>query len=316
MSKFVKMEKVENELAKKTMSMEEEAKTVFLDMDKLRPNNRNSYEMSEIENLSGMIELAGAILQNIIVMPADEDGYYTITTGERRWRAAQLLRERGKYPAKYNNKVPCTIRSIEDINLPLSRENKEDFSILVTNQYRKKSDSELLMEMQKWRNIFAELRAAGVESVQAGWIQGTTEDEGGNVKIAGVPTRQLIANQLGVSTGQVSRLENVEKNGSEVLLEMLMNDKMELGAAEQLVQAPTEEQEEVLQELAEESTKITKKAVSKKLEARVEKISIKREQIDNDFRTIISDLGDEVMISEEDYKKVLKLLKKIKALMS
>ena len=73
-------------------------RTVYIDMDHLRPNKRNEYKMTDIENLSAMIKLSGGILQNLIVRPDEEEGYYIITTGERRWRAARLLRDQGEYP--------------------------------------------------------------------------------------------------------------------------------------------------------------------------------------------------------------------------
>ena len=87
-----------------------EGETVYIDMDKLRPNSNNMYSMSQIEKLGDLIKLSRGILQNIIVLPADEEGVYTITTGERRWRAARLLRDKGLYPEKFEGKVPCTIR--------------------------------------------------------------------------------------------------------------------------------------------------------------------------------------------------------------
>ena len=68
--------------------------TDYIDMDKLQPNEMNHYQTEKIEELAEAIKLAGGILQNIIVKPEDENGMYTITTGERRWRACLLYTSR------------------------------------------------------------------------------------------------------------------------------------------------------------------------------------------------------------------------------
>ena len=51
------------------------SETVYIDMDRLRPNSKNEYKMSEIEKLSSMIKQAGGIWQNHIVKTADSHGY-------------------------------------------------------------------------------------------------------------------------------------------------------------------------------------------------------------------------------------------------
>ena len=284
--------------------------TIYIDMDKLRPNDNNDYDISGIEELSKMIRLSGGIWQNIIVMPADEEGYHTITTGERRWRAAKLLSERGEYPAKFENKVPCTIRGLEEIKLPLSKENKENFAILVTNQYRSKKDSDIMMEMRKWRSIIGELRKAGVEYLPSVY----SEDE---VKIAGVPTRQLIASQLGVSNGQVARMERVENNGSEELIKRLLDDTMDLGAAEEMIKVSKEKQEKILGQLEQEASgRITKKAVTEKIREQEEKIIIQKQTLVDSFMDIADGVGEELQLNKTDYQSYQKLIKKLKELLS
>ncbi len=297
----VEMEKEENGLSDST---------IYIDMDKLRPNDNNDYDISGIEELSKMIRLSGGIWQNIIVMPADEEGYHTITTGERRWRAAKLLSERGEYPEKFENKVPCTIRGLEEIKLPLSKENKENFAILVTNQYRSKKDSDIMMEMRKWRSIIGELRKAGVEYLPSVY----SEDE---VKIAGVPTRQLIASQLGVSNGQVARMERVENNGSEELIKRLLDDTMDLGAAEEMIKVSKEKQEKILGQLEkDESGRITKKAVTEKIREQEEKIIIQKQTLVDSFMDIADGVGEELQLNKTDYQSYQKLIKKLKELLS
>lgn len=288
-----------------------DGETVYLDMDKLRPNSKNMYSMSQIEKLGDLIKLSGGILQNIIVLPEDEEGYYTITTGERRWRAARLLREKGLYPEKFEGKVPCTIRSLDDIDLPISKEMKEQFAILTTNQYRDKSDGEKMMEMQEWKKIIAALREAGAEYLPMHLTDGE------KVKIKGTPTRELLAGQLGVSTGQIARMETVEKKGSPQLLDMLMNDSMDLSAAEEMLRLNEQEQNETLQQLKrKQRNKITKTEVKAQVEKKLEKKQLDRNTVQAELEKITNNMADTVTLTDSEYKSYTKLVDKLKKILN
>lgn len=288
-----------------------DGETVYLDMDKLRPNSNNMYSMTQIEKLSDLIKLSGGILQNIIVLPADEEGYYTITTGERRWRAARLLQEKGLYPEKFEGKVPCTIRSLDDIDLPISKEMKEQFAILTTNQYRDKSDGEKMMEMQEWKKIIAALREAGAEYLPMHLTDGE------QVKIKGTPTRELLAGQLGVSTGQIARMETVEKKGSPQLLDMLMNDSMDLSAAEEMLRLNEQEQNETLRQLKrKQRDKITKTEVKAQVEKKLEKKQLDRNTVQAELEKITNNMADTVTLTDSEYKNYTKLVDKLKKILN
>lgn len=288
-----------------------DGETVYLDMDKLRPNSNNMYSMTQIEKLSDLIKLSGGILQNIIVLPADEEGYYTITTGERRWRAARLLQEKGLYPEKFEGKVPCTIRSLDDIDLPISKEMKEQFAILITNQYRDKSDGEKMMEMQEWKKIIAALREAGAEYLPMHLTDGE------QVKIKGTPTRELLAGQLGVSTGQIARMETVEKKGSPQLLDMLMNDSMDLSAAEEMLRLNEQEQNETLRQLKrKQRDKITKTEVKAQVEKKLEKKQLDRNTVQAELEKITNNMADTVTLTDSEYKSYTKLVDKLKKILN
>ena len=57
---------------------------------KLVPSEDNFYSMQEIEELKTAIELAGRVLNNLVVTPL-EDGKYKILSGHRRHRAVGML---------------------------------------------------------------------------------------------------------------------------------------------------------------------------------------------------------------------------------
>lgn len=298
-----------------------EDQTVYIDMDRLQANGRNAYSVEDLEEMADAIVMAGGILQNLIVKPADEDGYYEITTGERRWRGAMLARKQGRYPEEYGNKVPCVIRDPKDVALPLSDESKEMFSILVTNRYREKTDGDIFMEIREWKKIFSELRKQGTEYLALkrfadtetdGADQEEKEPAEAGIQIKGVPTRELVGRQMGISTGQVSRFENVEKNASEAVLQSLMRDEISLGEAEDLVSLPESEQDELL-EKKEQTGVLPKEQIRKKQEERKEKIPFSKEIFVSDTQSLIALIGDNGMeLTEEQYKKYQKCMTQLK----
>lgn len=62
---------------------------------KLVPSEDNFYSMQEIEELKTAIELAGRVLNNLVVTPL-EDGKYKILSGHRRHRAVGMLLDEGQ----------------------------------------------------------------------------------------------------------------------------------------------------------------------------------------------------------------------------
>lgn len=299
------------DMPEQSEAMEEkktEKGTVYIDMRQIKPNDRNMYEMSEIEKLADMIKMSRGILQNLIVKPADEDGMYTLTTGERRWRAANYLRERGEYPPELNNTVPCTVVDPQTIDLPLSAEAKEDFAILVTNQYRNKTDGETYMEIMKWRKIFSELRKQGVEFLASDLETGKQE-----VQIKGIKTRKLVADQVGISTGQVSRYEDVERNGSDKVMEMLMRDNIDQSTAEKLTKLSRQDQEEVMTETEGEKEAIVR-AVNERMERRQNKLTLSRTYVEEELGQLMQEMPNEITISpaaKRQYRRAVDLLKSL-----
>ena len=68
------------------------------------------------------------------------------------------------------------------------------------------------------------------------------------VKLKGKRTRELVAEQMNMSTGQVARFEKIEKHGSEELISKLMKNELNLPEAENLTKLDKEEQKEILQQ--------------------------------------------------------------------
>lgn len=307
----------------------EEDKTVYIDMDKIRPNKNNKFSKEEIEDLAQLIKLGDGIWQNLIVKP-EENGMYELTTGERRWSAAMLLRDRGEYPERFQNKVPCTVRNPDNLDLPLTPERKEMFSILLTNRYRDKTDGDRMMEYQEWKKIYEELRAHGVEvlyddgtyltkeevrQADEGELLELQAEKGNGMQIGGVKTRQLIANAMNTSTGQVSRYEHIEKKASEAVLNSLLSDDINLGEAEQLSSLPKETQNKLVVEKIDKG-KLSREKVLEEKKKCAPKVVLTGAALRNDTEELNSLVpGEGVELTEEQFKKYRKSIEQIKKIL-
>lgn len=308
----------------------EEDKTVYIDMDRIRPNKNNKFSKEELEDLAQMIKLGGGIWQNLIVKPADSEGIYELTTGERRWRASRILRDRGEYPERFQNKVPCTIKNPDNLAIPLTPESKEMFSILLTNRYRDKTDGDKMMEFREWKKIYEELRAKGVEVLYndgtyltKAEIKETGEEElaeiraekGEGVQIAGVKTRNLIADAMNTSTGQVSRYENIEKKASEAVLNSLAYNEINLGEAEQLAALPKSEQDKLISKNDEQGTLSREKILQEK-QKYMPKVKLSREVLRGDMEELQACLPEDGLeLTDEQYKLYRKHIRQMKKIL-
>ena len=160
--------------------------------------------------------------------------------------------------------------------------------ILVTNKYRDKTDADLFMEMQKWKSIFLELRKNGVEQFSLG-------EEA--ILMKGTKTRDLIAQQMDLSNGQIAKMERVEKYAAPEVMDQLMKNEISLSEAERVASLPKEKQVERLKGEPEEVYPVTKKEVSEVLL-----------EMDANFSFDVKELTER---RYREYCKCIKNLKKI-----
>lgn len=329
MSKFKKPERGEEKIevgswltAPVMPEKKAEDRIVYIDMDKLKPNEKNLYSVEDVEKMADLIEMAGEILQSLIVKPANEEGMYEITTGERRWRGAQFLKGQGRYPEKFENKVPCIIRNPEEVPLPLSKSSKEMFSILITNQYREKTDGDTLMEIREWKKIFGELREQNVEYVSFGKNDGEENGQENEtsqgIQIKGVPTRKLIAEQMGLSTGQIARFEAVESKGSDRILESLKANELSLSEAEKLIKLPEKAQDKILDNPETEGA-FSQREFERQNRRHEAKVTVRKQDLLQDMEElknyVTGTAGEEMKLTASDYKKYQKGIQQIRKIL-
>ena len=104
------------------------------------PDNQLVYEVKDIEELADAIEIAGGVLHNLVVAPADADGRHMIISGERRYRACCLLVDRGE---RQYSEVNCIIENERDKDLLA-------LMLLLTNSTaRQLSDAEKVRQAER-----------------------------------------------------------------------------------------------------------------------------------------------------------------------
>lgn len=224
-------------LAQKNMSVE------YIPIDAIELNSNNFYSIDGIDELANLIQLYG--LEQPLVVTHKDGEHYLLMTGERRITAIKKLRANGDW----GDLVPCIVKDMDDINLPLSDEKKMKLGIMVTNQTRDKTEADIANEIREWKEIYTELRKKGVECISLGK---TSEGEEITQEIKGKKTRELIADQLGISNGQVAKYEAVEKRGSKELKEKFQKNKVPVAVAEKIAVLPEKEQKEFMDSIAEE----------------------------------------------------------------
>ena len=301
-----------------------EEQITYISMDMITPNKLNDFSMDSLEQLAELIVTSGGILQPLIVMPKkNEEGKYILTTGERRWRAAQLLREQGRYPEKYQEKVPCIFRDPEDLEMNISGENKEKFAILSTNQTREKTDGDKMRELQYWTDIFTDLRKNGethIPEALAAFAGVAKYDEEGEYipeQLAGKRTKDLVMQYGDISSGEYARMRAVQNNASEELMNKLLANEISFSAVREAVKLPEEEQEKLLEEM--EGKRIELSDVEKKHAEVQGNIELNKEELVTEVETLLEYLkkkkGHKVEFTVKEYKKYANCIKQLERLL-
>lgn len=220
----------------------------YIPRDEIKKNSRNGYSIGNIEELAQDIKSSG-IAQPLEVVE-DEGGGYRLLTGERRLTAVDLLIQRGEWEGE----IPCVVKELDDYDLPLPLDLKEDYAIMRTNRCnRVLTDADIMYESERWEKIVDTLRKAGYDYFSAGKDANGTE---AMQPIRGRRTREVVAEMLNVSTGQLAKYENVRKHGAEELRQAVREERIDIAAADEAAKLPMEKQEKLM-ERATKQEKVT-----------------------------------------------------------
>ncbi|MFV0364126.1 MAG: ParB/RepB/Spo0J family partition protein [Suipraeoptans sp.] len=258
-------------------------KIEYLPFDKIVPNGKNSYSMDNIESLASLIYQSG-LKQPLTVKPCDDNGEYVVTTGHRRLEAIGKLQLEGKWESGV---VPCVIEDTESLNLPLNSELKEMYAILVTNQYRDKTDGDKLMEIRHWKKIITELKANGITDMPEGLISDPSKEPN---KIKGKKTREIVAEQMQESPAQIGKYEKVENNGTDKLKSALESDLVTIAQATDIASLDTDLQNDIVSKIESTEETLTKKAIKDLIKNATNK------ECKEDAESIVDESTEEILI--------------------
>lgn len=223
-------------------------RTRDISVKKMYSNDKNFYSMEDIEELADLILAVGLIENMAVTYDPCEKGEYRIIAGERRWRALNVLLERGFAEFEV---ATCQI-------LTPAEEHEETVQIIVANAYRTKNIKDQLEEAQKLKESLQYMKEHGLT------LQG--------VKLDGKKIRDVVANIMKLSGTKVAQIDGINSNLIPEFVEQLKEGKLTFSAAYELSGMPKEDQEEMLK-AHEEGESPTWKEVREAKQAETEAVS-------------------------------------------
>lgn len=191
----------------------------LIPLDAIQANDKNFYEISGIRNLAESISIVG-LLDPVRVVAA-EDRSYRLVSGHRRLAAYQLLRDEA-HGMKFD-KIPSIIMSKLDTL-------DEEFALLTANATaRELSYADKLQQEKAMRETLLAMKAQG-RQLPSG-------------------LSQYIADSMGVSRNEVSRMHTVNENLVPEAMEKVTSGDLNASEAYQLARQPEAEQKETVRQL-------------------------------------------------------------------
>lgn len=191
----------------------------LIPLDAIKGNDKNFYEISGIRNLAESISIVG-LLDPVRVVAA-EDRSYRLVSGHRRLAAYQLLRDESH--GMEFDKIPAIIMSKLDTL-------DEEFALLTANATaRELSYADKLQQEKAMRETLLAMKTQGRQ----------------------LPTglSQYIADSMGVSRNEVSRMHTVNENLVPEAMEKVTSGDLNASEAYQLARQPEAEQKETVRQL-------------------------------------------------------------------
>lgn len=205
---------------------EEKPKARFRTRDisirKMYSNDKNFYSMNDIEELAQLILAVGMMENMAVTYDPCERGEYRIIAGERRWRALNLLTEKGYEDFEI---ATCQI-------LTPAEEHEEIVQVIVANAYRTKTIMDILREEQQLKESLQYMRDNGLT------LQGYKLDSG--------RLRDVIADIMNMSAAKIGQIEGINKCLIPEFTEELKEGRLTFSAAYELSGMSAEDQNEML----------------------------------------------------------------------
>lgn len=238
---------------------EEKPKARFRTRDisirKIYSNDRNFYSMPGIEQLAQEI-LAVGLMENMTVAYAPcERGEYKIIAGERRWRALNLLLEKGYEDFET---VTCQIKSAAE-------ENEEMVQLIIANAYRDKTIADMLEEEKRLKESLQYMKDNGLT------LQGYKLDSG--------RLRDVIASIMNTTGTKIAQIESINKHLISEFSAELKEGRLTFSAAYEISGMAEDKQMELLEKYKEGGLSLKEvKQAKKEIEEAAEKAEEEQEE--------------------------------------
>ncbi|WP_060794910.1 ParB/RepB/Spo0J family partition protein [Clostridium perfringens] len=190
-------------------------KVEYIDIDNIKRNEKNFYEIVDIEELAEDIKLNG-LNHNLVVRKLD-NGQFELISGERRYTAlCKLVKEGNKTFAL----VPCKVIEVNDTDA-------EIILIQANAQTRELTEIEKLKQVQRLKELYKIKKANGE-------------------KITG-KVREIIANDLKLSPTQVGRYEKINSSLIPELKTVLEKGNLTIANASEFANLSEDNQKVILE---------------------------------------------------------------------
>lgn len=190
-------------------------KVEYIDINNIKRNEKNFYEIVDIEELAEDIKLNG-LNHNLVVRKLD-NGQFELISGERRYTAlCKLVKEGNKTFAL----VPCKVIEVNDTDA-------EIILIQANAQTRELTEIEKLKQVQRLKELYKIKKANGE-------------------KITG-KVREIIANDLKLSPTQVGRYEKINSSLIPELKTVLEKGNLTIANASEFANLSEDNQKVILE---------------------------------------------------------------------
>ncbi|BAB62439.1 ParB protein (plasmid) [Clostridium perfringens str. 13] len=228
--KFSISEGMLNGISKNTRKVEEfqakeNFKIEYINIDRIKRNEKNFYEIVDIESLAEDIKLNG-LNHNLVVRKLDND-MYELISGERRYTALSKLVNEGN---KEFNLVPCKVIESNDID-------SEIILIQANAQSRELTEVEKLTQVERLQEFYK------------------IKKENGE-KVPG-KIRDIIANDLNLSATQVGRYERINNKLIPELKAVIEQGNLTIANASEF-SSLSEENQRVILSIIDDKTNMSK----------------------------------------------------------
>ena len=219
------------DLIEKTLNKAEVESTeiIKIDINDLVPSVHNDYEMNRIAETAEDIKNRG-LRHNLVVWKGERNaetgeieqtGKYTIESGHRRLECIKYGNANGLFDIR---KVDCKV-----VPAPKNELFEQLYLIQDNREVREEKPESIINDYLKLKDILQKLKESG-ELVTTGKL------------------RDEIANRLGISSGQVARIENVVHNATEEVKAKAVSGEYSLNTASEVAGLTEEEQREIAKE--------------------------------------------------------------------